>query len=457
MATSLLATSQVNLFSDNLESGGGNWTLAGTGDNSWQIDNVYFGGGFITDTPNQPGGVTNGPQSTYMHIMSGLGCTFLGACNANFDTGSASDQKATLNTPIVTTGYSSVTVSFYYLCGGAAGTSYGQLEYSTNGGGVWTMGQVYSGVTNWTLSTVSLPAWDNQADLRFRFRWINGGAGIDPAFSVDEINIVGTTGAANSMATGTNIIPASWCEGTSTSIPVPFTSTGTFTAGNVYTAQLSDAAGSFAVPLTIGTLTSTANSGTISATVPGVVAAGTGYRIRIVSSTPAVIGADNGTNLIINPQPSVTLGSFSQVCVYDPFFTLTGGAPASGTYSGTGVTANIFDPSVAGVGTALITYTYADGNGCANSAQSFIEVDGCLGIDEVAKEAFTLYPNPTNTEFTIQMEGEIAAVELLDMSGRLVKSFVNQTVYSVSDVPNGVYLVNVTTENKNYTQRLVIQ
>ncbi|MBL4658345.1 MAG: SprB repeat-containing protein, partial [Flavobacteriales bacterium] len=38
-----------------------------------------------------------------------------------------------------------------------------------------------------------------------------------------------------------------------------------------------------------------------------------------------------------------------------------------GTFSGTGVTGNLFLPSVAGIGSYTVTYTYTDGNGCFNS------------------------------------------------------------------------------------------
>jgi len=83
-------------------------------------------------------------------------------------------------------------------------------------------------------------------------------------------------------------------------VDVPFTSTGTFNAGNIYTAQLSNSAGSFAFPVNIGTLTSTANSGTINATIPAGTISGTGYRIRVISSDPIVTGSDNGVDLTIN-------------------------------------------------------------------------------------------------------------------------------------------------------------
>lgn len=67
---------------------------------------------------------------------------------------------------------------------------------------------------------------------------------------------------------------------------------------NVYTAQLSDASGSFAAPTTIGTRTAT-TAAAISCTIPAM-PFGTGYRIRIVASNPVVTSPDNGTNLTIN-------------------------------------------------------------------------------------------------------------------------------------------------------------
>ena len=84
-------------------------------------------------------------------------------------------------------------------------------------------------------------------------------------------------------------------------IDVPFFSTGVFTAGNVYTAQLSDSTGSFASPYTLGTFVSTATfdpalgspPGTVSGLVPDV-PPGCNYYIRVVSSVPSVIGSVYG-------------------------------------------------------------------------------------------------------------------------------------------------------------------
>lgn len=70
---------------------------------------------------------------------------------------------------------------------------------------------------------------------------------------------------------------------------VDYTILGTYNAGNVFTAQLSDASGNFGSPTTIGTVTSV-TAATISATVPAGTTAGTGYQVRVVSDNPVAIG-----------------------------------------------------------------------------------------------------------------------------------------------------------------------
>ena len=80
---------------------------------------------------------------------------------------------------------------------------------------------------------------------------------------------------------------------------VAFTSTGTFNGANIYSVQLSDASGSFASPTIIGTVNSTANSGSINFTIPADTDAGTGYLIRIVSDDPAVTGSTSATAITI--------------------------------------------------------------------------------------------------------------------------------------------------------------
>lgn len=88
--------------------------------------------------------------------------------------------------------------------------------------------------------------------------------------------------------------------GDSLTATIPFTTNGTFNVGNIFSAELSDETGSFSNPLVIGTLSGN-SSDTIYATItPDSLKRGTGYRIRVVSSNPSVIGTDNGSDLAIN-------------------------------------------------------------------------------------------------------------------------------------------------------------
>lgn len=107
--------------------------------------------------------------------------------------------------------------------------------------------------------------------------------------------------AANTITTS-SVTPFTYCKGAS--VTVPFTVSGTFNGDNVFTAQISDPAGTFTNPTTVGTLNGTSD-GTISGTIPLTIANGGTYRIRVISSSPAINGSDNGTNLIINPLPTL--------------------------------------------------------------------------------------------------------------------------------------------------------
>ncbi|MCX6269791.1 MAG: gliding motility-associated C-terminal domain-containing protein [Bacteroidetes bacterium] len=65
----------------------------------------------------------------------------------------------------------------------------------------------------------------------------------------------------------------------------------------------------------------------------------------------------------------------TDVCISTPPVTLSGGSPLGGVFSGTGVIGNIFYPSVAGIGTYFITYTFTDNHGCVNFAPAALTVN----------------------------------------------------------------------------------
>ncbi len=78
--------------------------------------------------------------------------------------------------------------------------------------------------------------------------------------------------------------------------------------------------------------------------------------------------ASHFVKITITPLPQVSLSPFTPLCKDAPPLTLSGGNPPGGTYSGTGVTSNVFYPSVVGPGNYLITYTLIDPQGCSGTA-----------------------------------------------------------------------------------------
>ncbi|MFN8351046.1 MAG: kelch repeat-containing protein [Flavobacteriales bacterium] len=69
---------------------------------------------------------------------------------------------------------------------------------------------------------------------------------------------------------------------------------GSFNPGNVFTALLSDANGIFNSPVVLGSVASNASTGSIPLVFPAGLATGSGYRIMVTGSNPAVVGNVSG-------------------------------------------------------------------------------------------------------------------------------------------------------------------
>lgn len=99
------------------------------------------------------------------------------------------------------------------------------------------------------------------------------------------------------------------------------------------------------------------------------------------------------TTLAVN-QPAVSLTLDTVICLTQGPLALFGGSPTGGTWSGTGVSGNQFDPQVTGAGSFILTYSYTDSSGCSNTASDTLIVDVCAGISETNPAGLLLYPNP---------------------------------------------------------------
>ena len=168
-----------------------------------------------------------------------------------------------------------------------------------------------------------------------------------------------------------------FCYGIANNLSVAYTTTGTFTG--IFTAQLSDANGSFASPTIIGT-----GASPIAATIPGTVAAGNGYRVRVINDNPATVGSNNGSNIIIETV-TVNLGADTSYCANVAFNHTLNAGNAGSTFlwnnSSTLQTLNITQ-----AGTYSVTVTSA--NGCEGTDEIVVTENQAPVVDLGADESF---------------------------------------------------------------------
>ena len=177
-------------------------------------------------------------------------------------------------------------------------------------------------------------------------------------------------------------------------------------------------------------------------------AAGTYY-----DSLATVKGCDSviATTLNINPLPFVALVLVEDsVCENAGAFTL-GGSPSGGTYSGVGVNGGNFDPSLAGIGTHTITYTYQDGNNCTDSATATIYVDVCSGIQTATsnRQSIVIYPNPTSGKVIVAGYSR-GLIEIYNVFGtKVYQSEISNSKSEINlNLPGGMYFYQVSNQRQ---------
>ena len=97
------------------------------------------------------------------------------------------------------------------------------------------------------------------------------------------------------------------------------------------------------------------------------------------TNSNSCVNTDSITVTVVAPQIA-NAGTDFDICVDAPSYTITGFTPTGGTWSGTGVTGNSFNPTTAGVGTHTLTYSFG--------------ASTCLSTDDIT---VTVNPLPTVT------------------------------------------------------------
>ncbi|WP_284652570.1 T9SS type A sorting domain-containing protein [Flavobacterium terrisoli] len=92
-----------------------------------------------------------------------------------------------------------------------------------------------------------------------------------------------------------------------------------------------------------------------------------------------------------------------------------------------------------------------------------VAITSVLANDQFLASSFNVYPNPANNFVTISntTDALVNGAEIVDMNGRVVKSQkvanVSETQINVSDLANGVYMMNISTDRGSLTKKLVIE
>lgn len=285
-----------------------NENITGYVGTSGSLPNYWYQQGTGTNGTNQAG--TNQTGGTTGGWYGGTGMSFLGS-------GTASNGNATLilrnNTGNTITGFTlsftarmwrsqsnSPTVSVSWNSGSSVSNPpQGTLANSLNSLG---FSDATPNISTGTILTQTVTGQNiNNGDYIY-IRWIHTGGTNSDNLGWSNIKFTASTVASHTISAPTiNTAPftLTTCSSTATGT-VDFTSVGSFT-GNTYTAQLSDASGNFSSPTNIGTLSSNLNSGTINITIPSGTANGTGYKIRVISSSPSITGTESSAFTINAP------------------------------------------------------------------------------------------------------------------------------------------------------------
>ena len=199
---------------------------------------------------------------------------------------------------------------------------------------------------------------------------------------------------------------------------------------------------------------------------------GTGSSISVsptATTTYMVTGTDiNGcsdTNMITItvsslPIVSITPSTLDTLCVNGSDPITLSGTPSGGTFTGPGLSGNVFDPGFAGgVGSYIINYVYTDAIGCVGTSSLEATLVSCLSLSENLDEKLILSPNPNNGTFNVSGLNENTGFMIVDAAGRVVHRGVVQKSKNTQfllDLETGVYFLQGISGDKHTVIKFVV-
>lgn len=113
------------------------------------------------------------------------------------------------------------------------------------------------------------------------------------------------------------------------------------------------------------------------------------------------------------------------------------------------------------VGTYTITVNHKGNIGSTGQNFSLI-VSGLnlsLSNDDFSKDGFSIYPNPAESVLNIQTDSDLinAKIKIFDIAGKIVYSNndLNTNFIDISNLLKGFYILEINSENKNFTKKFI--
>ncbi len=106
-------------------------------------------------------------------------------------------------------------------------------------------------------------------------------------------------------------------------------------------------------------------------------------------------------------------------------------------------------------GVYTVTFTVTDESGNTTTESFILSVDEALGLGENEQLSILIYPNPVQDILTIQSEVPLVSAQLYDMLGRLVRLQRSGGSIDMSDLPQAMYLLKVSSEKSTQTFQII--
>ena len=163
------------------------------------------------------------------------------------------------------------------------------------------------------------------------------------------------------------------------------------------------------------------------------------------------------TSLIVNASPILSISGNTSICASETTTLIVSGG---NTYQwSTGASSNSitinqspnsYNYTVTGTGT----------NSCVSIATIQVIINICTGIEKIKTEGVSIYPNPTNGEFTIELVSlNNTYITITNVLGQIIKTqkaeLINQIDLNLFE--KGVYFINVMENNQSVYRGSIIK